>query len=595
MDWSISETLYGGVLRLDGEPGFGTLEAGASVNVTARFLCSTNESFSSSLEINGATGVPGELFEIVVPVTGEIDARPGTLTVTTSTSGENLPDQYRVFDVLSDADLGTIGLNETKAFPNAPAGSYPVQLVPVSSGEANCTSSEGMIRDVTVPAGGAAALSFAVTCTSVSPAVTITSPEDGASFTEDAEISFIGSAVDAVDGVITDDASLSWTSSIDGEICVGTGCLIQLSPGEHLITFTAPTRTETRARTRSPSRSRPASGWCSAPCPAVASSDSAPAPASTRSPSRVGTPRGGTCRRTRSSPSAPSAVPWSTSFPTSTPIRSWATSSCTRTARGGPSSCPTTRPGSSGKVQAKRPGGVSGIGQAKSVQRDPETGEATIQTYTNTENLDAISVDEDFAVAWRVDGDGISAFNPSRPVLFALVPTLTLLALTGDDVGEIVDEWQRLMRELDCGAVARALATPALLACVFTAGQFDPAFRVIGQEEADGHGTAVLVDTEAQTVESLEWIGAPVVGASYFEYGSRSFLGWTRQLDSTVEIREVDENGYTGWSRSVDLSAWCRRPMDFAVTPSGEYGAVTCLGEEEVSPMQYVGFRMPLF
>ncbi len=594
VDWNFFETVYGGVLRLDGDPGFGTLAPGQSVNVTARFLCSTNDSFSNSIEINGSTGLEGDFFRILIPVTGNIDARPGTLTVTTSTSGENLPDQYRVFDVLSDADLGTIGLNETKAFPNAPAGSYPVQLVPVSSGEANCTSSEGMIRDVTVPAGGDAALSFEVTCTSVAPAVTITSPEDGASFTDDAQISFIGSAVDAIDGVITDDASLSWTSSIDGDICVGTGCLIQLSPGEHVITLTATDSDGNEGQDQITITVTAGLGVVQRPVPGAIIERLSP---------------GEGAREIAVAGWSPFI--WDVSTDMTEPISGLFQDRFVHLIPGlyantvtgyqyvyADASGWTQVPGNDQvKQMSKGPDGnaygVSGIGEGKSVQRDPETGQVSTLTYP-VNNLEGMWSNGEYAVAWQTEGDGNAAFNRSSPILIRLASTLAILALTGDDVGFLIDQWQRLVRDLACGSVA-GVAIPLVLACVFTAGQSDPAFLVDGQEEPDGRGSAVLIDTETQTVQSLEWMDAPVVGASAFPYLDRTYLAWLRQLDSTVEIREVDENGYTGWSRSVDLSAWCRRPMDFAVTPSGEYGAVSCLGEEGVSPRQYVGFRMPLF
>ena len=238
--------------------------------------------------------------------------------------------------------------------------------------------------------------------------------------------------------------------------------------------------------------------------------------------------------------------------------------------------------------------GVSWNGNPKSVQRDPDTGQASTSTYA-VENLEAIAVSDDYGVAWQTGGDGNSSFNPSGPVLVSLVPTLALLALAGDDVSAIIDQWQRLIRELDCGAVSAAAATAARLVCVFTAGQADPTFLVNDQEEPDGRGAAILVDTEARTVESLEWMDAPVVGGSQFAYGGSVYLSWASQLYNTVEIREVDETGYTGRSRSVDMSPWCRNITDFAVTPSGEYGALSCLGEEGVTERQYVGFRMPLF
>jgi len=71
------------------------------------------------------------------------------------------------------------------------------------------------------------------------PTVTITAPENGASFTEGASITFTGSASDVEDTTVTA-ASLLWTSNLDGQI--GTGASFGtslLSVGTHTITATA--------------------------------------------------------------------------------------------------------------------------------------------------------------------------------------------------------------------------------------------------------------------------------------------------------------------------------------------------------------------
>ena len=52
------------------------------------------------------------------------------------------------------------------------------------------------------------------------PVAVISSPADGASFTQGESITFTGSATDLEDGALTG-ASLVWASNIDGEI--GTG------------------------------------------------------------------------------------------------------------------------------------------------------------------------------------------------------------------------------------------------------------------------------------------------------------------------------------------------------------------------------------
>jgi subtilisin len=66
------------------------------------------------------------------------------------------------------------------------------------------------------------------------PVVSISSPSDGASFASGASITFIGSATDAEDGILT--SSLSWSSSLDGPIGTGGSISAVLSDGTHTIT-----------------------------------------------------------------------------------------------------------------------------------------------------------------------------------------------------------------------------------------------------------------------------------------------------------------------------------------------------------------------
>jgi subtilisin family serine protease len=66
------------------------------------------------------------------------------------------------------------------------------------------------------------------------PAVTISSPADGASFASGTTISFAGSATDAEDGDLT--GGLVWTSNLAGQIGTGDSFSAVLSPGTHTIT-----------------------------------------------------------------------------------------------------------------------------------------------------------------------------------------------------------------------------------------------------------------------------------------------------------------------------------------------------------------------
>jgi subtilisin family serine protease len=69
------------------------------------------------------------------------------------------------------------------------------------------------------------------------PAVSITSPADGAAPDSGATIDFIGTASDPEDGDLA--ASLVWTSSIDGQLGTGGSVSSSLSDGSHTITASA--------------------------------------------------------------------------------------------------------------------------------------------------------------------------------------------------------------------------------------------------------------------------------------------------------------------------------------------------------------------
>ena len=70
--------------------------------------------------------------------------------------------------------------------------------------------------------------------TNTAPVVTITAPDDGSGFNAGTSIAFSGSAQDSEDGDLT--SSLTWTSSLDGEIGSGGSFSAVLSNGTHVIT-----------------------------------------------------------------------------------------------------------------------------------------------------------------------------------------------------------------------------------------------------------------------------------------------------------------------------------------------------------------------
>ncbi len=104
-------------------------------------------------------------------------ALPGSLTVTTSTSGASQdPDGYS-FAV----DNGTpqpIGVGQTITLTGVAAGSHTVVLSGVAG---NCSVGNGTSRTVTVPAGGSVTASFAVSCTALPGSLTVTTSTTGLS------------------------------------------------------------------------------------------------------------------------------------------------------------------------------------------------------------------------------------------------------------------------------------------------------------------------------------------------------------------------------------------------------------------------------
>ena len=116
--------------------------------------------------------------------------------------------------------------------PPIVAGIYSLELTfHELQGPADCFSAE-----VFFAAGGSSTAEWGncAGSTNVPPTVTVSSPANGASFTEGTSVAFAASATDAEDGDLT--ASLAWTSSLDGAIGTGGAFSAVLSVGTHTIT-----------------------------------------------------------------------------------------------------------------------------------------------------------------------------------------------------------------------------------------------------------------------------------------------------------------------------------------------------------------------
>jgi len=83
----------------------------------------------------------------------------GSLTVTTTTTGSNLPAGYTV--TLENGQSGTIGINDSVTATGIAAGDHTVTLGGVPG---NCTVASPNPLAVTVPAGATAQASFTISC-----------------------------------------------------------------------------------------------------------------------------------------------------------------------------------------------------------------------------------------------------------------------------------------------------------------------------------------------------------------------------------------------------------------------------------------------
>ena len=108
-------------------------------------------------------------------------ATTGSLTVTTSTTGSNPdPDGYTV--TVDGGASKAIGTNGSVGFADLSAGDHSVALSGVAS---NCSASGGTSRTVTVPAGGTASTTFAVSCAATTGNLTVTTNTTGSNLDPD--------------------------------------------------------------------------------------------------------------------------------------------------------------------------------------------------------------------------------------------------------------------------------------------------------------------------------------------------------------------------------------------------------------------------
>ncbi len=140
-------------------------------------------------------------------VTCAATSTTGNLTVTTSTTGSNLdPDGYTA--TVDGAASQPITDNGTVTFSGLAAGSHTVVLSGVA---ANCTVSGGTSQTVTVPSGGTASASFAISCaaTSTNGSLTVTTSTTGSNLDPDGYTVVVDNG--AASQPISDNGSVTFT------------------------------------------------------------------------------------------------------------------------------------------------------------------------------------------------------------------------------------------------------------------------------------------------------------------------------------------------------------------------------------------------
>lgn len=170
-----SVTVDGGASKAIGTNGsvtFSGLPAGSHSVALSGVAGNCTVSGGSSRTVNvPAGGTASTSFAVSCAAT------TGNLTVSTSTTGSNVdPDGYTA--TINGGASQAIGTNASVTFSGLAAGNHTVVLSGVAG---NCAVSGGNSRTVSVPAGGTASASFAITCaaTSTNGSLTVTASTTG--------------------------------------------------------------------------------------------------------------------------------------------------------------------------------------------------------------------------------------------------------------------------------------------------------------------------------------------------------------------------------------------------------------------------------
>jgi hypothetical protein len=164
---------------------------------------------------------------------------PSITQVTATASGEQIDLSWKASDPETPDLRFNVFFQRTKADPpqliasglSAPQLSIPVNVVPPSGGAR-------FLVEATDGLNTATAQSDPVVIADRAPLVSIVEPRTGASAVAGQPVTLVGTGFDLAAGVLSD-ASLRWTSNLDGDL--GSGSVIHptFTPGDHTITLKA--------------------------------------------------------------------------------------------------------------------------------------------------------------------------------------------------------------------------------------------------------------------------------------------------------------------------------------------------------------------
>jgi chitodextrinase len=191
--------------------------------------------FTAALTVTGPGGTDTTSQQIVV------NAPPAVSILAPQDGATFVPDDSVTFTGtatdLEDGDLSAAiawtlnidgALGTGASIVNAPSsGTHTITAAVTDSGGA--TSTESITVTVNAP-----------------PGVSITAPQDGATFVPDDPVTFSGTAIDFEDSDLS--AAIVWTSNLDGPIGTGATINVTLSSGRHTITLGDRLRRQERLR-----------------------------------------------------------------------------------------------------------------------------------------------------------------------------------------------------------------------------------------------------------------------------------------------------------------------------------------------------------